>query len=80
MESVSVNIGEYEEIRWNELSVTSSISLQEYKEYSLQEKITILGFQMSDTMTSIFEKVKQYFENNGFDESFDELYEEILKL
>ena len=31
---------------------------------------------MSDTMTSIFEKVKQYFENNGFDVSFDELYEE----
>ena len=35
---------------------------------------------MSDTMTSIFEKVKQYFENNGFDESFDELYEEVKQL
>ena len=61
----------------NELSVASPISLQEY---SLQEKITILGLQMSDTMTSIFEKVKQYFENNGFDVSFDELYEEAKLL
>lgn len=31
-------------------------------------------------MTSIFEKVKQYFENNGFDVSFDELYEEVKQL
>ena len=77
VEGVSVNIGEYEEIRLNELSVASPISLQEY---SLQEKITILGLQMSDTMTSIFEKVKQYFENNGFDVSFDELYEEAKLL
>lgn len=77
VESVGVNIGEYEEIRLNELSVASPISLQEY---SLQEKITILGLQMSDTMTSIFEKVKQYFENNGFDVSFDELYEEAKLL
>lgn len=80
VEGVSVNIGEYEEIRWNELSVASPISLQEYKEYSLQEKITILGLQMSDTMKSIFEKVKQYFENNGFDVLFDELYEEAKLL
>ncbi|MDD6481247.1 MAG: hypothetical protein PUF65_03055 [Lachnospiraceae bacterium] len=54
--------------------------MQEYKEYSLQEKITILGLQTSDTMTSVFEKMQQYFEGNGFDESFDELYEEEKQL
>ncbi len=35
---------------------------------------------MSDNMMSVFAIVKEYFENNGFDASFDELYEEAKQL
>ncbi len=35
---------------------------------------------MSDNMMSVFSIVKEYFENNGFDASFDELYEETKQL
>ena len=79
-ESMNVNTSGCEEFKMDELSVVSLLSLQEYKGYSLQERIALLGIKMSDTMTSVFEKVKKCFERNGFDASFDELYEEAKQL
>ena len=35
---------------------------------------------MNDNMISVFAIVKEYFESNGFDASFDELYEEAEQL
>ncbi len=74
------NISGREENKGNEASIVSPLSLQEYRGYSLQKKISLLGLRMSDNMMSVFAIVKEYFENNGFDASFDELYEEAKQL
>ncbi len=74
------NISGSEENKGNGASIVSPLSLQEYREYSLQEKISLLGLRMSDNMMSVFAIVKEYFENNGFNASFDELYEEAKQL
>lgn len=75
-ERIGAGTDECGKSRWNASEIDRPLSLQEYGKCSLQEKMDLLGLQMFDTMTSVFEKVKEYFEEHGFGVSFDELYEE----
>lgn len=77
---IGENISGSEENKRNEAGIVSPIFLQEYRGYLLQEKISLLGLRISDNMMSVYAIVKEYFENNGFDASFDELYEEAKQL